>query len=259
MTWTTRPRSDSHGLAMIREGDGPVVLLLHGVGLQADAWLAQIQALSQYFQMIAPDMPGHGQSARLDGPASLAAFSDRAAALLEEPAVVVGHSMGAMIALDLAARFPGKILGVAALNAIFRRSEAAREAVLRRAEGLGTSGIPDPEPTLIRWFGQKPSGARSACETWLRSVDLESYRTAYGVFAEEDGPSEAALRSLSCPALFMTGGQEPNSTPAMSGAMAALVPKGRGLVIDDAAHMMPMTHSDEVNRALLAFVRECHK
>ena len=64
--------------------------------------------------------------------------------------------------------------------------------------------------------------------------------------------------SLKCPAFFMTGSLEPNSTPAMSQAMAALAPRGRVHVIETAAHMMPMTHHEEVTRALMAFATECH-
>ena len=258
MIWATRPRSDQGGLACIKEGEGPRVLLLHGVGLQADAWAAQVPDLASHFQVIAPDMPGHGHSGHLEGSAGLSAYSDTVAPLLEGPTVVAGHSMGAMIALDIAARYPELVAGVAALNAIYRRSDAAKQAVLLRAENLRSDTGPNPEPTLDRWFGTEPSEARSACEAWLRRADLHGYRTAYEVFAREDGPSDRALMSLKCSALFMTGGLEPNSTPAMSQTMAALTPNGRAHVIETAAHMMPMTHHEEVTRALMAFATECH-
>ena len=258
MIWTTRPRSDQGGLACIKEGEGPRVLLLHGVGLQADAWAAQVPDLAPHFQVIAPDMPGHGHSGRLVGRASLSVYSDAVAQLLDRPTVVVGHSMGAMIALDIAARYPELVAGVAALNAIYRRSDAAKQAVLERAESLRSETGPNPEPTLERWFGTEPSEARSACGAWLKGADLQGYRTAYEVFAREDGPSDQALISLKCPAFFMTGSLEPNSTPAMSQAMAALTPNGQAHVIEAAAHMMPMTHHEEVTRALMAFATECN-
>ncbi|MGS4886163.1 alpha/beta fold hydrolase [Roseibium sp. MB-4] len=258
MIWTTRRRSDQGGLACIQEGEGPRVLLLHGVGLQADAWAAQVPDLASHFQVIAPDMPGHGHSGRLVGRASLSAYSDTVAQLLDGPTVVAGHSMGAMIALDIAARYPELVAGVAALNSIYRRSDAAKQTVLHRAQNLGSETGPNPEPTLDRWFGTEPSEARSACEAWLKGADLYGYRTAYDVFAREDGPSDQVLMSLKCPAFFMTGSLEPNSTPAMSQAMAALTPNGQVHVIETAAHMMPMTHHVEVTRALLAFAMECH-
>ncbi|MFD2856780.1 alpha/beta fold hydrolase [Seohaeicola zhoushanensis] len=59
------------------------------------------------------------------------------------------------------------------------------------------------------------------------------------------------------PALFMTGEAEPNSTPAMSRAMAELAPQGQALVVPGAAHMLPMTHPDVVNAALLDLAADC--
>ncbi|WP_420333316.1 alpha/beta fold hydrolase [Roseibium sp.] len=257
MTWTTLPRSDRNGLAVVAAGKGPRVLLIHGVGLRAEAWNAQISGLSPRHEILAPDLPGHSASAPLQEVPDLQAYSDRIARLLDRPAVVVGHSMGAMIALDIACRYREQVQGVAALNAIFRRSPAARAAVQERAAQMDGTGTADPMPTLVRWFGERSSPERNACHGWLSDMDLEGYRAAYSVFAHEDGPADEALRGLSCPSLFMTGGREPNSTPAMSRAMAALAPNGKVSVVEEAAHMMPMTHPSEVNRGLLEFAERC--
>ena len=257
MTWTTRPRSDlGDGLSGIVAGSGALVLLIHGVGLRAEAWAPQIDALSRHFWVIAADLPGHGES-RLGAEAALGDYTARLARVLSQPAVVIGHSMGAMIALDLVRMVPDRVRGVAALNAIFRRGPEAKSAVLARVEELSGKARPDLESTLRRWFGEADTGARRVCCAWLEGVDAAGYRAAYGVFAREDGPADATLRGLRCPVLFMTGGKEPNSTPAMSEAMAALAPRGRVEVVSDAAHMMPMTHSAEVSERLLRFVKEC--
>ena len=104
MTWTTRPRSDAFGLPCILAGSGPRVVLLHGEGLRAEAWGAQSDDLSRDYTVHAFDMPGHGAAARWEGPVSLAAYTDRLADTLVAGAVVVGHSMGEVIAQELAAR-----------------------------------------------------------------------------------------------------------------------------------------------------------
>nr|WP_319383191.1 alpha/beta hydrolase [uncultured Roseibium sp.] len=259
MTWTTRPRSDVNGLAVVSSGQGPRMVLIHGVGLRAEAWNGQSAALSTRFEVLVPDLPGHADSAALHGAPGLQVFGERIANLLDRPAVVVGHSMGAMIALDLAARYPDQVKGVAALNAVFRRSPAARAAVRERAAQMAGTSAADPLPTLVRWFGERSSPERTACHDWLSNMDPEGYKAAYSVFAREDGPADEALRKLSCPALFMTGGREQNSTPAMSRAMAALAPDGRAEIVADAAHMMPMTHPELVNRALLEFAERCQE
>ena len=256
MTSTTQQRFDLGGLSYVTSGNGPLVVLIHGVGLRADAWRGQMNTLSTEFTMMAIDMPGHGASAVPDGDMTLADYSDAIAAALPEPALVVGHSMGAMIALDMASRFPDRVRGVAAMNAIYKRSAAARDAVMVRAASLDGQATPDPSAPLDRWFGDALTPEREACRTWLQEVDPAGYATAYRVFASEDGPSDTQLRSLPCPAIFVTGSEEPNSTPNMSRNMAALAPKGRAIIVDDAAHMMPMTHARQVNTALQEFARE---
>ena len=65
---------------------------------------------------------------------ALADYAEAALAVLAEPALIVGHSMGAMIALDMAVRHPEMVRGVAALNAVFERDAAAAAAVAVLAE-----------------------------------------------------------------------------------------------------------------------------
>ncbi len=257
MTWTTRPRSNIGGLAAISCGAGPTVLLLHGVGLRAEAWGAQLDGLPA--QMIAPDMPGHGDSALPAGYVDMESYVAAALDVLAacgEPAVIVGHSMGAMLALALAARAPEKVLAVAALNAVFERSPSAAQAVQARAASLDGQSAPDPTAALERWFGTDETPERAACAAWLGDVNPAAYKSAYHSFAHSEIPNRDMLASIACPALFMTGRDEPNSTPAMSETMAALAPKGRALVVTGAAHMMPMSHARETNAALRLLIEE---
>ncbi|MEM9439191.1 MAG: alpha/beta hydrolase [Pseudomonadota bacterium] len=257
MIWTIQPRSEFGAMAAITSGKGLPLLLLHGVGLRAEAWTMQIEGLSPTWSVIAPDLPGHGESQMLGSRPTLRDYVDRVAMAIGEPVCVAGHSMGAMIALDLAIRYPGKVRGVAALNAIYRRSAEAAAAVLDRAAVLDGVKPADPQGTLERWFGDTMSAEALACKAWLTGVSPAGYKAAYSVFACEDGPSDIGLSGLQIPALFATGGAEPNSTPAMSHAMADLIPNGRAVVLKGAAHMMPMTHADAVTGMLSKFFDEC--
>jgi len=262
MTSITLPRYEIGGLSAIIAGDGNPVLLLHGVGLRAEAWQAQIDALCAHYHVIAPDMPGHGQSPHPTGLRRLADYAQAYLPVLEQlgrPVMIVGHSMGAMIALELASREPEKVRAVAALNAIFERSPKAAQAVQERAAALDGVTASNPEATLNRWFADSLSKERDACETWLRAGNPAGYKLAYTAFAHAEGPSRRALETLACPALFATGALEPNSTPEMSRAMAGIAPHGRVQIVENAAHMMPMTHADEVNAALLNLAREVYK
>lgn len=258
MTWTTQPRSEGPGgLHYWSEGSGAPLVLIHGVGLRAEAWGAIVPLLAQQFTIYAVDMPGHGASP-LDGAKVLNDYTTRFAEFINglgEPPIVAGHSMGAMIALDLAAHGAVSISAIAALNAIFERSDEAAEAVQARAEALHGGAGSDPSAPLERWFGTRPTGvlksAADACRGWLTTVNADGYAPAYTVFAHHDGPSRAALSKLQTPALFLTGADDPNSTPAMSQVMASLAPNGRAQVLVDAAHMAPMTHPKPIADAIL--------
>ena len=258
MMWKIRLRSKMDNLTAITEGIGPSVTLLHGVGLNADAWGRQIETLANYFTVKAFDMPGHGESPEL----AMASpkLNDYVAAMKQhiiEPTVVVGHSMGAMIALKLAIK--KEVVGVVALNAVFQRSSSALDAVQKRAQALQLTSNVDPRPTLKRWFEDLTSLEAKMCDCWLRHVSINGYRAAYNVFAQENGPTVQELEALKKPALFMTGGLELNSTPDMSTQMANLCEMGNAIIFEDAAHMMPMTHYKNVNRHLIKFIEHCHR
>lgn len=257
MIWTTQPRSDVGGLSAITSGHGPHILLIHGVGLRAEAWAEQITTLGQQHRITAVDMPGHGGSAPIaTTDPDLDDFVARIAPCIDEPTIVMGHSMGAMIAVELAARQP-LVRGVVAMNAIYKRSAAARTAIHARVEQLRDTGRADPLPTLQRWFSDLSDPAAVACHDWLAHVDFASYLAAYQVFAHHDGPTDDLLQNLTVPALFITGSREPNSTPQMSTDMARLCPQGRAAIIDGAAHMMPMTHPAAVHTHLHRFLKDC--
>ena len=260
MTWTTLQRFDiGTGLACHRSGQGEPVVLIHGVGLRAEAWGAQIPVLARYFDVIAIDLPGHGHSALLSSETpSLADVSDAIAAAIQSvgrPVHLVGHSLGALISLDCAIRFPELCRSLVPMNAIFQRTADAKRAVQARARALLDGADAGTEQTLARWFGDRPRGymgaCAEACRSWLLQNEGEGYARAYRVFSEQNGPSAKALKQLDIPVTFVTGADDPNSLPHMSQAMADLVPCGQAVSITGAAHMLPMTHAEDVNQRLI--------
>ena len=151
MTLTTLPRSNLSGTITghLCDDNGPPLLLIHGVGMNADYWGNLMPALSPQYQLKLVDMPGHGNSQPLTGLApSLTDFTDAIADVISQPLIVAGHSMGALIALDLAVRYAERVNGIAVLNGIYRRSEAATQSILQRVDQLNDSAPADPGPTL---------------------------------------------------------------------------------------------------------------
>lgn len=263
--WTTLQRSKlTDGLYGWQGGAGQQrMLLIHGVGMNADYWTNLLPQLENDFSLTVVDMPGHGKSPAFidDGP-QVASYTDCIANLIQQnndPTVIVGHSMGAMIAIDLAARYSDSVSALVAMNAIHQRSDAAKAAVRARADNLGDKSVADSSTALHRWFGDASDGlhkpAADACALWLREVNPQGYRQAYHAFAYHNGPDEKTLNAIRCPALYITGEDEPNSTPAMSRAMAAVTANGVSHIVSGARHMMSMTHADDVMKNMLAFFK----
>jgi pimeloyl-ACP methyl ester carboxylesterase len=95
------------------QGSGPPVVLIHGGAVDSRFFKDNIPALTDALRVIAVDLWGHGRSPDRDGPFSLASFADDVAAVIEQAAGgrahVLGHSIGSVVALDLAMRHPGRV------------------------------------------------------------------------------------------------------------------------------------------------------
>src|SRR5262245_14054220 len=118
-------------LRVYEAGEGPSVALLHGLGGAASHWTAVAAALAETCRVLVPELPGHGASTALPAPVpTLDAYADRIGAVLDAPAVLVGHSLGGVVALRLALRRPQLVRGVvlagsAGLSSGTRRSQPA--------------------------------------------------------------------------------------------------------------------------------------
>ena len=99
-----------HPVAFRLAGSGPVILLVHGMAGSSDTWRYALPSLARRFTVLAPDLLGHGRSAKPWGEYSVAAHAnvlrDLLAALELERATVVGQSLGGGIAMQLAYQFP---------------------------------------------------------------------------------------------------------------------------------------------------------
>ena len=256
MTFPTLPRSSTpHGAAYVDAGEGEAVVLVHGVGLRLEAWAPQIASLAETHRVIAIDLPGHGASAPIAQGSGLDAFVDWLVVAFDDlgldSANVAGHSMGALIAGGCAVTAPERVQRVALLSAVHRRDRAASSAVRARAAEIAAGKL-DPIAPLSRWFGGEcmESEPYQLVKEWLASVDPEAYATAYGAFAEGDALYADRWPGVACPALFLTGELDPNSTPQMTLDLAAAAPHGESLIIADHRHMVNMTAPHEVTEAL---------
>lgn len=261
----TSMNGEFDGTAYSVAGNGEALVLIHGVGMNRRVWASQVEALQAHFRVITYDMLGHGSS-RL--PAISPQLDEYAAQLLSllnhleiETAHVVGHSMGSLIALEFALRYPARVSSVTALNAVYDRTPTQRAAVMQRAESLGGSlEQPGIDATIARWFDDPVPGhladVAELVRSLLESVNPEGYARTYRLFASSDQAHVGRLPQLAVPALFMTGECDPNSSPDMSLSMAAAAPRARAEIIPNERHMMNVTAPAIVNQRLLNFIHD---
>jgi pimeloyl-ACP methyl ester carboxylesterase len=112
-------------------GQGPPLVLVHGLGGAAVNWIEVARTLAGRFRLLVPDLPGHGGSSPLVDAATLDPYADRLARLAEhegiERAAFAGHSLGALVALRLAVGRPERVSALVLAGAAGIRS-ATREA-----------------------------------------------------------------------------------------------------------------------------------
>lgn len=232
-------------------------LLLHGIGGRASLWAPTAAALAPR-PVIAMDMPGYdGTRPALAGFPELA---DAAAALLDGPADVVGHSLGGMIALELALRHPARVrrlVIVASSPAFGSRDPAFREAFLAARqkpldEGQGMAGVAAGLVPAMLGPAAAP-GAAPAAIAAMASVDEAAYRTTLATLTGFD--RRADLPRVSQPALLIAGEADQTAPPRGMARMAEAMPDARLLVIPGAGHLLPLEAPDAFHAALLDFLR----
>jgi pimeloyl-ACP methyl ester carboxylesterase len=241
--------------------DVPAVILIHGAGMDRTVWQFQTRNIAhQGRRALAVDLPGHGYS---EGPAltSIADMADWVVRFMDAAGVgsatLMGHSMGSLIALDLAARHPEKaeriiLTGVAEAMPVHPDLLAAAAA----NEDLG------PELIVFWGLGEKAQAGghplpglwvHGACEILLKNSHdgvLGSDLAACNNY----GSAVDAAANVSCPATFVLG-RDDKMTPAKSGtALAANIEDSDVHVLERCGHMMMAERPNEMYQALRGVV-----
>ncbi len=207
-------------------GQGPPVVLIHGVGSRLDNWADVVARLESRFQVLCYDLRGNGDSTCLPGPYSLELYSADLLALLDHVGFrrchLAGHSLGGMIAQRFAIDHGDRVDRLALLSAVAGRTAEERERVVARVD-LIRSGIPGGhfQRSLSRWFTDDfieshPERIAAYAATNAEN-DPACYAAAYRVLAYEDLDEE--LADITVPTLIATGAYDQGSPPRMSQLM----------------------------------------
>jgi pimeloyl-ACP methyl ester carboxylesterase len=251
-------------------GDGPPLVLVHGLGGSATNWCELAPLLAARHRLIVPDLPGHGGSEPLSGLASLGAFADRVVAVAEReealPAPVVGHSLGGLVVLHLALRHPVAVtkLVLAAsaglssgtrfqqrllsLSMVMRpgRLVARRQDLVVRSPRLrralfGAYYVADP-------LGMTEGAVRGFLAGHLLHTDIASAWRAL----RTDDPREQ-LEAIRCPVLVLWGSLDAQ-LPLDDAFEYTRRLRARLRVIPECGHLLIGERPDACADAILSFV-----
>lgn len=246
-------------------GEGPPLLFIHGLGSSTHDWIYQGVLFGGYYRVITFDLRGHGQSSKPPGPYSVPQLAGDAADLLHHlnqfPAHVVGLSLGASVALQLALDWPELVRSLVLVNGMpalpldswrekrqmlwnyFKRLVLIHGWGMRKmGEQLAAILLPEPEQASKR---------QAMIERWAAN-DKRAYLAAMSAMRGWD--VTARLPDITCPVQIIHA--EYDYTPlSFKQRYAPHLPNVELAVIPGARHLTPVDKPGEFNRTLLSFLQ----
>ena len=242
------------------EGSGPAVVLVHGVGGDAESWGAVAALLAKRFRVIRLDLSGHGRSHLLTGPVTCEDFVRDVTSVMDELKVdvahVAGNSLGGQIAMAMALEAPHRVKRIGLLSTVAGRTETERANALARIDVLKEKGIGEiARGNVERWFTdgfrrRHPELVEARIKVLMES-DPVSYLHAYTVFATADYADR--LDRIRAPTLIITGEHDVAGTPRMARLMHERIAGSRLEILPGLRHNLLMEAPDTIAALLGEF------
>jgi len=258
-------------LPVERRGRGPAIMLLHGFTGRARGMDAVATAFEHQYDVIAPDLPGHGRSAAVRRRAGYGfedCIDDLVATLLasgHERAHWIGYSMGARLALGCAVRHPRRVASLALIAARAGIEDAAEREARRRADEelarrIETGGL---EAFVDEWMAhplfatQRRLGAQFLAHQRNERLAHDAAGLAAGLRALGPGAQPSyfdALMRIAAPTLLVAGELDPRFVESAR-VLAGRMPRAEVCEIADAGHAVHLEQPASFVHAVQDFLR----
>lgn len=241
-------------------GQGPNVILIHGLGADASSWMFNIAPLSEKHHVLALDQIGFGQSSKPLVDYKIGTFVDflqEFMRVLNIPkASLVGNSLGGWIAADFAARHPEMVEKLVLVDS----AGAKPEGELRLAIDLNPATLEGTRKVLEyivydkRWVNDQL--VRQVFEKRLRNSDGYTIeRVLAGVFAGNQYLDDK-LSAIHAPTLIVWGRNDGLTLPSSGEQLQKSIPGAKLIVFDECGHIPQMEKPAEFNRTLMEFLAQ---
>jgi 3-oxoadipate enol-lactonase len=270
-------RLDSHDrgtIYVVESGEGPPIVLSHGVTLSVRTWFHQLEQLPKLgFRAIAYDHRGHGESVLGEGGHSLDNLAEDLKTVITgldlHDAILVGHSMGGVAVQSFVLRYPelarARVRGIVLLSTLARTPFGSRSTQLKNRIEKVFNRVPDSAPlwksknlgfVLARMgFGTDPHPSHvELVRRMMLACPAETRRDAPRVLVGLDLLDE--LPKIEIPTLVIGGTADMLTPPAYAKQMAKAIPGARLELVPDGGHMLMLERTDTVDQLIVDFARE---
>jgi len=249
---------ETMSLNYYEQGSGPVLVLLHGLGLDHSIWLPLARNCSSYMRMIMPDLRGHGLS---DSPNGIFTMGDMAADIKQlldrlsiEKIVLAGHSMGGYVALAFVRKYPNLLAGLVLVttNADEDPPEKRESRVLlaKKIEQRGSIALAD---SLANRLTNDPILISKMHDLIRRTTPKGLIGSSLGMAERKD--MHQTLTSLTCPVLVIAGERDKITPLSTSQDLLNKCQSGELVIIPNAGHLPMMEEPDLMSKAFLTFLK----
>ncbi len=245
-------------------GEGLPLVLLHGFPLDHRLWLQQLDRLSAYYRVIAPDLRGFGQSTLTDGSYSLTDLAEDVEQVRQhltdnQPIALCGLSMGGYVAFEYwrchSKSLTALILTNTKPEADSEQARLARHVMIERARTLGSwQAVSEMLPKLLSGNHLAERGAAyQAAEQMLRACTADAVISAQRAMATRSD-FISSLPALHTPTLVIAGEEDAIAPPTATRKWAAVIPNSQCHVLADAAHLTPLEQPQQFNQLVHEFL-----
>ncbi len=252
---------DPDTIKLHRRGAGPVVVLLHCLGVDHHLWDIAAEGLERDFSLLSYDFPGHGETPLPSQPYGVEQLSDQLAAVLQREGVrrahVAGISLGGLVAQHFAAQHPSLVDRLVLVDTTPRYVDDMRRMWVERAATARTQGVPALIDGLLQiWFTPQFLAANPPAVQYVRDTLARTSGEGYALACEALGAADLRpyAKQIAAPTLVVCGD---NDVPPFLDAarwLAETIPQTRLAWLGPARHASILEQPEAFRRAVREFL-----
>lgn len=249
-----------HCVRRIGESKAQKIILMHSLAAHAEMWWPQLEALSERYEVVTYDFPGHGGSAAPErGQASMDGFTkdllEVVDSITDQSVILLGLSLGGMVAQRFAAKHSSRVSKLILADTDFYTPPDNPWS--ERIEIVKTKGVESiVEGTIERWFsGEFMLSHANECDRVrhiIRGTSVAGYVHAAEAIKALD--NRELLGRIDAPTLVLVGADDPSTPASRARELASLIPRSEFCEIRGGKHLPNIERGEEFNELVCQFL-----